>query len=385
MKFKGNFGELILNISETGRTTGTYQENGTIRGEFVNNTFKGQWENKGMEGLVEFTINGNKLEGNWKKGLNPGAMRGVWVGKIADDTDSEAETHHEIIEATEVKTVEVSVHQIIEALCEDMNQYNFFHFGAMLHYMIEEVGAENTGKAIQQMVKEETHYNLHTSIKHLYDKWGNDDEYFTKFSNLTDGFIEDYIEQYNDRIPNLRRHIAKKAELNFGPAGAVWSMINGYSGYLVKDPEDWNDLKGPVGLAVRLCGCETFDQVIETDAVDEFSKHFTNIFFYTLKEIEELPAIYQQNLKGMLATTIDALYHDDPDWNLEKAQGILTNAIGTLLYQEYGLDFNAYMVEEPIKYSYQDLSQFGVTWISGIEYPVDYHQMAADILALSIK
>jgi hypothetical protein len=81
MKFKGNFGELSLNISGT-EATGTYQENGTLKGEFVNNTFKGQWENKGMEGLVEFTITNGKLEGNWKKGLEAGPMMScpeIWL------------------------------------------------------------------------------------------------------------------------------------------------------------------------------------------------------------------------------------------------------------------------------------------------------------------
>jgi hypothetical protein len=48
MKFKGKFGELTLNIDGTA-ATGSYQKNGTLSGEFVNNTFKGQWENKGME------------------------------------------------------------------------------------------------------------------------------------------------------------------------------------------------------------------------------------------------------------------------------------------------------------------------------------------------
>jgi hypothetical protein len=81
MKFKGNFGELTLNINGT-EATGTYQENGTLKGEFVNNTFKGQWENQGMEGMVEFTIKDNKLEGNWKKGLEPGPMKGKWVGLL---------------------------------------------------------------------------------------------------------------------------------------------------------------------------------------------------------------------------------------------------------------------------------------------------------------
>lgn len=83
MNFKGNFGELTLIINGT-EATGTYQEKGVLKGEFINNTFKGQWENKGMEGLVEFTITNGKLEGNWKKGLELGPMKGKWEGALID-------------------------------------------------------------------------------------------------------------------------------------------------------------------------------------------------------------------------------------------------------------------------------------------------------------
>ena len=93
MKFKGNFGELTLIINGT-EAAGTYQENGTLKGLFVNNTFKGHWKNKGMEGLVEFTITDNKLLGNWKKGLEAGPMKGKWEGElistILDDIDQKS-------------------------------------------------------------------------------------------------------------------------------------------------------------------------------------------------------------------------------------------------------------------------------------------------------
>ena len=86
-KIKGNFGELLLNVNGT-KATGTFQENGTLKGAFINNIFKGYWKNKGMEGLIEFTITGDKLEGNWKKGLEPGSMKGKWEGELnaVDDT-----------------------------------------------------------------------------------------------------------------------------------------------------------------------------------------------------------------------------------------------------------------------------------------------------------
>ena len=174
-----------------------------------------------------------------------------------------------------------------------------------------------------------------------------------------------------------------KAKQNFGELGAVWSMKNGYSGYLVKDPEDWIQLKGPVGLAIRLCGCESFNQVVETEATKEFGHHFSNIFYFTLKEIEELPAQYRENLKAMLLTTIDSIYHVE-EWSLDKADGILTQAIGALLRYEFGLDFNAYITENqvPVCYDGEDLASFGVSGVSDIEYPVDYIQMEADLLAL---
>ena len=80
MKFKGNFGELTLSIGGT-IAIGQYQENGEIKGEFINNIFKGQWKNKGIEGLVEFTISEGKLNGKWKKGIEPGLMKGSWTGE----------------------------------------------------------------------------------------------------------------------------------------------------------------------------------------------------------------------------------------------------------------------------------------------------------------
>ncbi len=109
MKFKGNFGVLILNINGK-EATGSYQENGTLKGEIINNTFKGQWENKGTEGLVEFTITDNNLEGNWKKGLDPGPMKGKWEGILILD---ETEKSNELIS---LKQVSSEINEITKSL-----------------------------------------------------------------------------------------------------------------------------------------------------------------------------------------------------------------------------------------------------------------------------
>ncbi len=106
MKFKGNFGELTLIINGT-EATGTYQENGTLKGQFVNNTFTGQWENKGMEGLVEFTITDGKLVGNWKKGLEAGPMKGKWEGELIITPETKEITEENLSPIAARKTTEI--------------------------------------------------------------------------------------------------------------------------------------------------------------------------------------------------------------------------------------------------------------------------------------
>ena len=79
-EFEGNFGEMTLNIDGK-KATGTYQKEGTLIGTFENETFEGQWKNKGLEGLVEFIVKDECLNGTWKKGLEPGIMKGKWFGE----------------------------------------------------------------------------------------------------------------------------------------------------------------------------------------------------------------------------------------------------------------------------------------------------------------
>jgi len=122
MKFKGNFGELTLNINGT-EATGTYQENGTLYGEFMNNTFKGQWKNNGMEGLVEFKIINNKLEGSWKKGLDSGPMRGKWEGELLEigSFKSNTDTIFESFESNVIDKV-IDIDFSFDSLAESLLQ-----------------------------------------------------------------------------------------------------------------------------------------------------------------------------------------------------------------------------------------------------------------------
>jgi hypothetical protein len=98
LKFKGNFGTLELVVDDNGNAKGIYQEDGTLSGKFVVGEFEGEWLNKGMEGLVQFTVVDGKLNGTWKKGLDKGPMRGKWKGALID----------ELKDTTEQQTKEVS-------------------------------------------------------------------------------------------------------------------------------------------------------------------------------------------------------------------------------------------------------------------------------------
>ena len=83
--FKGNFGTLEMIVDSKGNAIGNYQKSATIAGKYIDQNFSGVWSNKGMSGLVKFTVNDGALEGNWKKGTDEGPMKGNWTGKLLTD------------------------------------------------------------------------------------------------------------------------------------------------------------------------------------------------------------------------------------------------------------------------------------------------------------
>tara|TARA_B100000767_G_scaffold57379_1_gene53095 strand:- start:606 stop:1853 length:1248 start_codon:yes stop_codon:yes gene_type:complete len=80
--FTGNFGTMELIIDDEGNAMGKYQKAATLEGTYIYNTFNGKWANKGMSGLVTFTVIDGKLSGNWKKGEEPGPMKSKWKGDL---------------------------------------------------------------------------------------------------------------------------------------------------------------------------------------------------------------------------------------------------------------------------------------------------------------
>ncbi|MDI1317750.1 hypothetical protein [Flavobacterium sp.] len=111
VKYKGNFGELSLTVNGT-IATGSYQSEGELAGEFINNTFKGKWKNKGLEGCLEYTITDGLLNGLWKKGLEAGPMKGKWWGEMVKE-NSEQSNNYEFDEETPEKDYHPIFNQIL--------------------------------------------------------------------------------------------------------------------------------------------------------------------------------------------------------------------------------------------------------------------------------
>lgn len=70
---------------KNGAITGTYS-NGTLTGTLEGNVLSATFHNTAVNavGLIELTFNENGFEGKWKSGLEPGPMRGKWMGSIVN-------------------------------------------------------------------------------------------------------------------------------------------------------------------------------------------------------------------------------------------------------------------------------------------------------------
>lgn len=64
---------------------------GTFNGTLENNSLKGTFFVDGVAGLMEFTFSEKGFEAKWKKGIEPGPMRGEWKGTLS--IDAQITTH----------------------------------------------------------------------------------------------------------------------------------------------------------------------------------------------------------------------------------------------------------------------------------------------------
>lgn len=92
---------------KNGTITGTYNNStltGTLEGNFLSATFHNSKVN--AVGLIELTFNENGFEGKWKKGLEPGPMRGKWNGKLSDSGNNTKKDDSSSLSAEQLKWIE---------------------------------------------------------------------------------------------------------------------------------------------------------------------------------------------------------------------------------------------------------------------------------------
>ena len=74
---------VVFTEGKKGSITGTHNE-GTMTGFLEGNVFTGTFHNMKVNatGLIEITFHESGFDAKWKNGMEPGPMRGKWVGEI---------------------------------------------------------------------------------------------------------------------------------------------------------------------------------------------------------------------------------------------------------------------------------------------------------------
>jgi len=111
-------GTIIFSEGKQGTINATYKisskkDVGTINGRLDKNVLKGIYHNtlKNSTGLIEFAFSGNGFNAKWKQGIEPGPMRGKWLGKIKDTDTKEVNSNFIYIEISG-KGLEIVVGEI---------------------------------------------------------------------------------------------------------------------------------------------------------------------------------------------------------------------------------------------------------------------------------
>ena len=79
--------EIVFQQNEVGTINSTYAD-GTIEGKMEGNTLKAVFHNPkvNVSGIIEITFHKTGFVGKWKKGMEPGPMKGKWSGEIQKES-----------------------------------------------------------------------------------------------------------------------------------------------------------------------------------------------------------------------------------------------------------------------------------------------------------
>tara|TARA_B100001093_G_scaffold513884_1_gene586728 strand:- start:438 stop:1475 length:1038 start_codon:yes stop_codon:yes gene_type:complete len=211
LKFEGNFGTINLTVESDGCAMGQYQDGGILEGDFIDGEFKGEWRNKGMEGLVQFTVLDGQLNGSWKKGVDKGPMRGKWNGTLIDEAE----------DTTELKIKEESTDEwnIIHDI------FSFYTFFANL----ANDGSQEVEKNFVQSEIKKWQFEIN-SVKYGLD-YGNPQNFMILADSVYNALYmvegspnKDPFIQLNESHSNLAGYF-NQGVLNCGMITTLWSSI----------------------------------------------------------------------------------------------------------------------------------------------------------------
>lgn len=256
MKFKGNFGELELSI-DGHVATGKYQENGTLSGEYTDNIFKGLWHNKGLSGLIEFSIIDGKLDGRWKKGIEPGPMKSKWEGNLIEE-EIELEVNIKALESVKKNnSTEKKVSSDPGYLSQLFQNEDFSFLCSCVDTSI--YYSPNT---IEKILASALKTNNDEIEKYCYDcyklkgdnilkdseykKWGNvrmiirenkiEDKYKIKYLTLKYNSNTFYIKDYVEEKTEDYEYIGEKVNgMRTGKGKFTWADGDSYEGDFIED------------------------------------------------------------------------------------------------------------------------------------------------------
>ena len=121
-------GSIIFSEGNSGTINAEYdikgnKSTGTFNGILENETLKGTFHVDSAAGLMEFAFSESGFEAKWKKGIEPGPMKGEWKGTL--NTENITETKSKSVEKplikkekTEKKIIETTTEKPVEKIIE---------------------------------------------------------------------------------------------------------------------------------------------------------------------------------------------------------------------------------------------------------------------------
>ena len=97
----------------------------------------------------------------------------------------------------------------------------------------------------------------------------------------------------------------------------------------------------------------------------------------TWKELEDIPSDHIEHMDAFLLTHLETL---NDQVMAHSEEGVLTNALATVLHYQFGIDFNTLFLDEPVDQNITGLQRFGMGInLEGFTFPFDASRLAGQL------